>query len=212
VSQKFHKQTQLIAGPVGDLETILEAPENAYGLAVVCHPHPLYQGTMTNKVVHTLARAWIGIGCAAVRFNFRGVGQSAGEYAAGEGETQDALAVIRWAREQQPAGPLFLGGFSFGGMIAYRAAQQVSPAALVTVAPAVDRLSAAGEPPQCPWLVVHGDADELVPIEGVMAWLNELESGPELAVIAEAEHFFHGRLIELRGLVADFAAPFRSNS
>jgi len=212
VSQQFHKQTQLIAGPAGDLETILEVPENAFGLVVVCHPHPLHEGTMTNKVVHTLARAWVSIGCAAVRFNFRGVGNSVGDYDAGEGETQDALAVIRWARDQQPAGPLFLAGFSFGGMIAYRAAQQIPPAALVTVAPAVDRLSAAGEQPQCPWLLIHGDADELVPIEGVMAWLNALEPGPELAVIVDAEHFFHGRLIELRGLVADFAAPFCLNS
>ncbi len=211
MTAKFHKVTRLIPGPVGDLEVILEAPAEPRGLAVICHPHPLYQGTMLNKVVHTLARAWIGLGCAAVRFNFRGVGQSGGQYDEGDGETQDALAVLQWARQQQPTGPWFLGGFSFGAMIAYRAAQQIQPTGLVTVAPAVDRLGAAGPQPQCPWLVVHGDADELVPIEGVMTWLNELEPGPELAVLADAEHFFHGRLVELRSLVTDFAKPFFPN-
>ena len=212
MTSAFRKDTELISGPVGDLEAVLEAPERPWGLAVICHPHPLYQGAMTNKVVHTLARAWVGTGCAAVRFNFRGVGKSAGAYDGGDGETEDALAAVYWGRSQVPQGPLFLGGFSFGGMIAYRLAQSQDAAALVTVAPAVDRLKAVGDQPRCPWLIIQGDADELVPIESVMSWLNELEPGPELAVLPDAEHFFHGRLIELRGLVAEYIEAFRPST
>ena len=200
----------MVGGTAGDLEVVLEMPDEPVGLAVICHPHPLYEGSLNNKVVHTLARAWVGLGCAAVRFNFRGVGKSAGQYDDGEGETLDALTVIEWARRQQVAGPFFLGGFSFGGMIAYRAAQQIKPTALVLVAPAVGRIPTAGAQPACPWLIVQGDEDELVPIDAVLAWLDELDHPPQLAVLESAKHFFHGRLIELRGLVSAFAAPFVS--
>lgn len=207
MSGRIIHRAAMVAGPAGDLEVVVETPEAPVGLAVICHPHPLHQGTMNNKVVHTLARAWISLDCVAVRFNFRGVGKSAGKYDEGQGETLDAMAVIQWARAQQPDGPLFLSGFSFGAMIAYAAAQQTGPAALVTVAPAVDRISAAGDVPRCPWLIVHGDQDELVPIESVLAWREVLDPPPRLAVLEGAEHFFHGRLIELRNLVAEFGKP-----
>jgi len=207
MSQRIKRRTAMVGGAAGDLEVVLEMPDEPVGVAVVCHPHPLYQGTMNNKVVHTLARTWISLDCVAVRFNFRGVGKSAGQYDNGEGETLDALAVIEWAQRQQPVGPLFLSGFSFGAMIAYRAAQQTKPVALVTVAPAVDRIRAAGDQPQCPWLIVHGDKDELVPIETMLRWLDELNTVPQLAVLESAEHFFHGRLLELRDVVSDFAEP-----
>ena len=207
MSSRIRRTAAMIPGPAGDIEVVLEMPDDPIGVAVVCHPHPLYDGTMNNKVVHTLARAWIALGCMAVRFNFRGVGRSAGSYHEGEGERLDALAVVDWARAQQPEGPLLLSGFSFGAMIAYRVAQQIQADGLVTVAPAVDRIQATGTQPQCPWLVVHGDKDELVPIEHVLTWLEGLTPKPRLAVLASAEHFFHGRLIELRGLVSDFAAP-----
>lgn len=207
MSRRIERRTAMIAGPAGDIEAVLETPDEPVGVAVVCHPHPLYQGTMNNKVVHTLARAWISLGCVAVRFNFRGVGKSGGQYDHGEGERLDALAVFEWARRQQPSGPLLLSGFSFGAMVAYRVAQQTKPAALVTVAPAVERIPPLEPPPACPWLVVHGDQDELVPIETVRAWLETLKPSPELAVLESTEHFFHGRLIQLREVVTAFAEP-----
>ncbi|MEE8307551.1 MAG: alpha/beta family hydrolase [Gammaproteobacteria bacterium] len=210
MSERIHRRSAMVAGPAGDLQVVLETLDQPVGVAVICHPHPLYQGTMNNKVVHTLARVWIRLGCAAIRFNFRGVGKSAGEYDAGQGEGLDALAIIEWARRQQ-SGPLFLCGFSFGAMIAYGAAQQVQLAGLVTVAPAVDRIRAAGPSPECPWLIVHGDQDELVPIETVTGWLATLDRVPQLAVLESAEHFFHGRLIELRDVVSQFAEPLLSN-
>ena len=149
-----------IAGPAGDLEALLEIPAGADGtrVAVVCHPHPVYGGTMTNKVVHILAKAFGERGVPAVRFNFRGVGASAGAYDEGEGETQDALAVMDWALQRLPGAALWAAGFSFGGAIAVRAAVARDAKRLVTVAPAVHRFAVDGaQLPRCPWLLVQGD-------------------------------------------------------
>ena len=203
---KLHRESISVNGPVGKLECILESPGDAppLGAAVCCHPHPLYGGTLTNKVTHTLARAFLAVGFAALRFNFRGVGASQGEYSNGVGETEDAGAALSWMRDRYPAVPLFLAGFSFGGAVALGAAEGEDLAALVTVAPAVGRIAVPHGTPECPWLVIQGSADELVPLDDTIHWLNGLEPGPELAVINEADHFFHGRLIELRDLVVDF--------
>ena len=206
-SQPAQAQPILIPGPAGSLESLLEMPRDAAprGSVVVCHPHPLHGGSMQNKVVYTLARAFSSLGFAALRFNFRGTGNSAGEYDNGNGELDDALAVLAWQRQASPQGPLWLAGFSFGAAIAIRAAIVEAVDGLVTVAPAVSRFAAGLEhQPQCPWLIVQGDADELVPVDETISWLNELQPGPELAVMSGAEHFFHGRLVELRSLVSDF--------
>ncbi|HJY37507.1 MAG TPA: alpha/beta fold hydrolase, partial [Steroidobacteraceae bacterium] len=154
-----------IAGPAGDLEALLEIPAGADGarVAVICHPHPVYGGTMTNKVVHMLAKAFYERGVPALRFNFRGVGASAGRYDEGEGETLDALAAIDWALQRWPGATLWAAGFSFGGAIAVRAAIARDAQRLVTVAPAVHRFAVSGaELPRCPWLLIQGDRDELV--------------------------------------------------
>ncbi|MGH8223564.1 MAG: alpha/beta hydrolase, partial [Woeseiaceae bacterium] len=144
---------------------------------------------------------------AALRFNFRGVGQSAGGYGAGEGELEDALAASAWLRERMPALPLWLGGFSFGAAIAIRAACVLRPAGLVSVAPAVARFGGKlDEQPRCPWLIVQGDRDELVDVQDTIDWVNSLAPGPELRIFADAEHFFHGRLVELRKAVERFVA------
>ena len=203
---KLRRESISVAGPMGQLESILESPADAppLGGAVCCHPHPLYGGTLTNKVTHTLARAFLAVGFAALRFNFRGVGASQGEYSDGIGETQDAGAALSWMRDRYPAFPIFLAGFSFGGAVALGAAAGEDLAALVTVAPAVGRVAVPDGTPKCPWLVIQGSADELVPLDDTIHWLNGLEPGPELAVLNEADHFFHGRLIELRELVVDF--------
>ncbi|MDJ0908464.1 MAG: alpha/beta hydrolase [Woeseiaceae bacterium] len=196
-------------GPAGRLEAILEMPDDVplSGLAVVLHPHPQHGGTMHNKVAHTLSRAFVRRNHAALRFNFRGTEASEGEYDAGNGELEDALAAIDWLMERQPGLPLWLGGFSFGAAIAIRAAISARVDGLVTIAPAVSRFAnGLDTQPDCPWLVVQGDEDELVEVDETIDWVNGLEPGPELLVFEGAEHFFHGRLVELRDAIDDFVA------
>lgn len=200
-----------IPGPAGPLEAILEDPGAGTGeppaLAVVCHPHPLHEGTMRNKVVHTVARAANRLGAPALRFNFRGVGMSAGAWDEGRGETDDALAVIAWARARWPGAPLWLAGFSFGAFVALHATAVARPAALVTVAPPVGRFAVGDTPePACPWLVVQGEADELVDYRAVVEWTGARLAPPQLALLPATSHFFHGRLAELQQAVQDFLA------
>jgi alpha/beta superfamily hydrolase len=196
-----------IEGPAGALEAQLTEPQPVprAGFAVICHPHPLYGGSMQNKVVHTLGRACQEYGMATLRFNFRGVGASAGSYDEGRGELDDALAVIAWGRKRWPQTPLTLAGFSFGAMVALGAAARCAPARLITVAPALGRPQFGSVPrPACPWLIVQGDADELVDIREVRALAARFEPPPRLVVMQGGEHFFHGRLTELRDQVLGF--------
>ena len=195
-----------VAGPVGALEVIAETPAAApLGAAVICHPHPLYEGSMHNKVVHTLSRAFKRAGCVAVRFNFRGVEHSEGAFADGLGELEDALAICRWTLKEWPGAPLALAGFSFGAAVSLAAAVHERPFALVTVAPPVGRLfDHEIEIPTCPWLIVQGDADELVDCDRVLEWVNQMQPGPQVSVLNGVDHFFHGRLVELRDIVTDF--------
>jgi uncharacterized protein len=204
-------ETVTIAGPAGDLEAIVEVPASAAGaqrVVVLCHPHPSYGGTMTNKVVHMLARAFNEFGVPSVRFNFRGVGASAGSYDEGIGETQDAIAVLDWAAQRWPGAKLWGGGFSFGGAIAIRAATARDVRRLVTVAPAIDRV-AVDDVPSCPWLIVQGDSDELVAAEKIQRWAQGLPTPPQLALVRGVDHFFHGRLNELRCIVLEWLAGQR---
>ena len=197
-----------IAGPAGNIEAVLDTPRDADGtrVAVVCHPHPLYGGTMTNKVVHTLAKAFSELGLPALRFNYRGVGASAGSYGEGNGETDDAIAVIDWARQRWPQARLWLGGFSFGGPVAIRASAQREADRIVTVAPAIQKVAVTGvKLPQCPWLLVQGDNDELVDAREVQQWVQTLGRPPQLALLPGVDHFFHGRLHDLREAVLTWA-------
>jgi len=171
-------------------------------VAVVCHPHPLQGGAMTNKVAYILARAFNDLGAVSLRFNFRGVGKSAGSFDQGVGETADALAALDWLGARHPELPLWLGGFSFGAYVALRAQGERPIERLATVAPAVERFDRnAVHEPHCPWLLVQGDADEVVPPETVLAWARGLARPPRIVVLAGAGHFFHGRLNELREAV-----------
>ncbi len=201
-----HPQRLSIAGPAGALEALLEEPDEyaraAFG--VVCHPHPLHGGTLDNKVVHTLARALHDLGMPTLRFNFRGVGASEGAYADGIGETDDALAAVAWGRTRWPAAEPWLLGFSFGAAVAIRAAVDAGAGRLVTVAPAVDRVATARALPACPWLLILGDADEVIDAGAVLDWAHGLTPAPEARVLRGAGHFFHGRLPELREAVVEF--------
>ena len=198
-------RTLSIPGPAGTLEALLDEPTTASSpeaVAVVCHPHPLYGGTLTNKVVYSLAKAFNEAGAAAVRFNYRGVGASAGTYDEGNGETADAQAVLDWAAQRWPGAKLYLGGFSFGGAVAIRAAATRNVERLVTIAPAIRRVSVdTVSLPQCPWLIVQGDRDELVDPRDIQQWAQDLPESPSLVVLEGVEHFFHGRLNDLRQTV-----------
>ena len=197
-----------IEGPVGTLEAAIDASaEPAVATAVVCHPHPQQKGTMTNKVVTTVSRAFAELRADAVRFNFRGVGKSAGTYAGGVGERDDALAVVDWCRDRWPDRPLYLGGFSFGAAVAAFIAARVAPAGLVTVAPPLDRLRAGFVAPTCPWLLVHGEADDVVPPGPVLEWAAALPSPPKIVLLPGVGHFFHGSLTALNEAVKRAFGP-----
>jgi alpha/beta superfamily hydrolase len=145
------------------------------------------------------------LGAPTVRFNFRGVGGSAGTHDAGRGELEDAVAVVAWARARFNCDSLWLAGFSFGSAVALQAAPVVRPLALVTIAPPVGRILALETAhPGCPWLVVQGDQDELVDFATVRSWIARFAEPPELVVLAGAEHFFHGRLGQLRSAVVRY--------
>jgi len=202
-----------IEGPAGALEAVLEDP--AAGVAprafmVVCHPHPQHGGTMTNKVVTTLARTAHAMGVPSLRFNYRGVGASAGSFDDGRGEIEDALAAVAFGRQRWPDAQLWLAGFSFGGVVALRASTtrgvgQV--AKLVTVAPALGRNFGSLREvsvPNCPWLIVQGDNDEVIDGELVIDWAEQLEPATQLVVLPDTGHYFHGKLLLLQESVAPF--------
>ena len=196
-----------IPGPAGVLEGKVDcaASGELQGFAVICHPHPLYGGTMHNKVVHTLAKSFAENHYTAVRFNFRGVGGSAGSYAEGVGEVDDAMAVVDWILKQQADRPVILAGFSFGSFVALQAAAKTQAKALITVAPPVrmfdfDNLQGV----ECPWLLIQGDQDEVVEINSVINWVRTLQRPPQLEIVNDSSHFFHGKLIELRSICAEF--------
>jgi len=190
-----------IAGPAGLLSVAVDTTTDvpARGLAVLCHPHPLQGGTMDNKVVTTLSRALMQRGWRTVRFNYRGVGASEGVWDEGRGETDDALAVI--AAHRVAGEPLVLGGFSFGGFIAANAATKL-PAdeqarSLVLVAPATGNFPVPAVPADT--LVIHGEADDVVPLSATLAWARP--QALPVVVVPGAGHFFHGQLVLLKSLV-----------
>ncbi len=200
-----------IEGQAGALEAIIEGPGiEGPSYALVCHPHPLFGGTMDNKVVTTAARALQATGMPTIRFNFRGVGASAGIFDQGIGELDDAEAVAGWAERRWPGRSLVVAGFSFGAYVALRLAQRRSaqaqaqaPRHLITIAPAIQPFDGMEAVPRCPWLVVQGDADEVVDPAAVTEWVNSLDPKPRLVVLPGVGHFFHGRLHDLRDAVID---------
>ena len=196
-----------IAGPAGAIECAIDEPAaSPRGVVVLCHPHPQFGGTMDNKVVQTLARAFLQLGYRAVRFNFRGVGGSVGAWDEGRGEIDDALAVIAAQRAAAPGLPLALGGFSFGGYVAAQAAARLAddplrPAPverLVLVGPATSRftLPATVAPDT---VVIHGEADDVVPLAATLDWARP--QGLPVIVLPGVGHFFHGQLTRLKDQV-----------
>jgi alpha/beta superfamily hydrolase len=188
-----------VTGTAGELEGLVHVPDDIpCGIAVVAHPLPTMGGTMENKVAVMLAKTFAEMGCVALRFNFRGVGASEGEFTGGDGETEDLIAVARYAQEQFGEElPLLLSGFSFGGYVAARAAQQLQPQHLVLAAPAVGRFAMPAVSPDT--LVIHGEHDDVVPLADALDWARPQHL--PIVVLPQAEHFFHGRLTQLRDIV-----------
>jgi uncharacterized protein len=205
-----------IPGAAGAIELAITLPASAPRVcAVVAHPHPLFGGTMTNKVVTTLARSLNDLGYVVARFNFRGVGASEGVHDEGRGETADCVAVIEHLQAQHSQLPMALAGFSFGGAVALAAAQQRIAAGhsvsnLLLVAPAFSRISKwAPEQTHAPPVgtrvaVIHGDVDDVVPLSSSLDWAREFDQG--IVVVPGAEHFFHQRLHHIKRFVHDHAA------
>lgn len=195
----------LLPGAAGAIELACALPEADVaraGVAIIAHPHPLQGGTMHNKVVTILERALLELGLATVRFNFRGIGLSEGVHDDGIGETDDLVAIAAWLREVRPGDTRWLAGFSFGSYVTLRAAARVHPAQLILVAPPVGRWDFSDiAAPACPWLIVQGEEDEVVDPKAVFAWAATLQPPPQLVRMPETGHFFHRRLMDLRGAV-----------
>lgn len=202
----FPEQNQelLIPGPDGQLQVLVEYPETTpVGIGIICHPHPLHGGSMTNKVVHTIARAWQFMGMITVRFNFRGIGKSEGIYADAIGEQDDLKAVWNWVEETHTHSKIWLAGFSFGSFVAASVASQRTPDKLLMVAPPVHHFPFSDLPQfQCDALVIQGDADEIVPADEVIEWYNS-RSDVALEEMPDTSHFFHGKLVGLRTLIQE---------
>ena len=195
-----------VSGQAGQLEVALTVPEHVDKryIALLGHPHSLQGGTMNNKVVTTLVRAFKELNIASLRFNFRGVGQSTGVYDAGIGESEDMLLLARLCQQERPDVELFFAGFSFGSYVAYRAAAQCQHSLLITVAPPVHHYDYTEfVPAPAPWVVLQGDDDEVVPLQLVLDFVAQTSPALPLLRFAETSHFFHGKLIELKSHLVD---------
>ena len=187
-----------IPGAAGNIEGVAHLPDAApRAIAVVAHPLSTMGGTMDNKVVTTLAKTFVELGFVALRFNFRSVDGSEGEFDEGNGEVEDVLAVAHYARHEYGDLPLILSGFSFGGYVQACAAQQLHPHRMVLVAPAVGRFAMPPVPSNT--LLIHGDLDQVVPLSDVLFWGRSQQL--PIVVLPGAEHFFHGRLSQIRQIV-----------
>ena len=207
-------ESVILPGPDGAIEALVDAPESVRGIALVCHPHPLFHGANTNKITHTLARSFRELGYAAVRPNFRGVGKSEGRHEHGDAETDDMLAVIDWAQSRWGRLTVGLGGFSFGAFVQTRVAQRLAaggapPGRIVLVGTATGAVAGARsyttEPVPKDTLVIHGAEDENVPLANVFEWAKPQEL--PVIVVPGADHFFHGKLHLIRDIIGRNWAP-----
>ncbi len=212
MSRPLPTESALLRGAAGAIDVLIDAPATVRGIALICHPHPLYGGANTNKVAHTLARSFRDLGYVAIRPNFRGVGKSEGEHDHGEGETDDMLSVLTWAQSRWGGMPLALGGFSFGGFVQIRIANRLGegiapPRQLILVGTATGTASDGARhydtpplPKTIPTLVIHGENDETVALENVFEWARPQDL--PVTVVPGADHFFHGKLHVIREIIA----------
>jgi alpha/beta superfamily hydrolase len=197
-------------GPSGRLEGRYQpAQDKNAPIAMILHPHPKFGGTMSNQIVYDLFYMFRNRGFTTFRFNFRGVGRSQGAFDHGHGELSDAAAALDWVQSLHPdSRGCWIAGFSFGSYIVARAAKNLQLGQLITIAPPVDRYKFSQlRRPNCPWLVVQGDEDEVVALEDVTCWIKDVDPPPEFVVMEQAGHFFHRRLMDLRGLLKNGVRP-----
>jgi alpha/beta superfamily hydrolase len=196
-------ERHVIEGPVGPLEVVLNVPEGPRGIALIAHPHPQQGGTLDNKVVQTLAKTFFALDYIAVRFNFRGVGESVGTFDEGHGETDDALAALLFAQSSYPlASRPVLAGFSFGSFVQTRLARRIEAERLVLVGPAVKRFPLETVPADT--VVIHGEQDDVVLLSDVFEWARPQHL--PIIVFPGTGHFFHGRLLLLQQVVTSLWA------
>lgn len=214
MSRPLPTQSVLLRGPDGAIDALIDTPETARGIALVCHPHPLFGGANTNKIAHTLARTLRELGYAVIRPNFRGVGKSEGLHDHGTAETEDMLSVLAWAQSRWGSLPLALGGFSFGAFVQTRVAERlaggVTPVQrMVLVGTATGEVSGARSYTTAPvpkdTLVIHGEQDETVVLANVLEWARPQDL--PVVVVPGADHFFHGKLHLIRDIIARNWAP-----
>ena len=196
---KKNETKEFLIGPAGKLELLLTQPETPDFLitAIICHPHPLFGGTLHNKIVTTLASFFHKKGVHTIRFNFRGVGLSEGVYDEGKGEQQDLIAIMNEIKCKRPTHAIWLAGFSFGGFVAASVATRIPVAKLITVAPAISFFPAQLQVTS-PWIIIQGEEDEVVSPAAVYHWVEHAFPKPILIRIPHTGHFFHGKLLELK--------------
>ena len=203
-----------LPGPAGTLELVIDVPEGEVTplplTVVLCHPLSTEGGSMHNKVVTMAARSLRELGATTVRFNFRGAGASRGTFDSGDGELDDLRTVVAWERAARPGHALWLGGFSFGAYVSIRASAELQPSLLLSIAPPAGRWDFARIPaPTMPWLVIQGEADEIVDPQAVDAWLAKLNPPQlELVRMPDTSHFFHRKLMDLRGAIKQGVRPY----
>lgn len=194
--------TTFITGKAGSIEVLITLPEqlnDSTPMTVISHPHPLYGGSMTNKVVHILAKAFSELNAITVRFNFRGVGQSEGKYDEGIGEAEDLQEIVDQLRLWRSQSPIWLAGFSFGAYVTTRAQAEIKAEKLLLVAPPVSMYPFNElDEITIPWVVIQGGQDEVIDAKAVKHWVSQRSNSPELIWMEEAGHFFHGKLIEVK--------------
>lgn len=208
----MHEQDLIIRGPAGDLEALLTRPdgwEEQDPIAICCHPHPLHGGTMHNKVVYILAKSYHELGTASLRFNFRGVGRSEGEFDNGLGEQADVLAVAAWLQQHYPHAPLWLSGFSFGAVVSLLTHSRIKPLRLLLAAPALELYPQAQQlqVQTEDWILVQGGQDELVSPRAISDWLRQQQNKPRLIWLEQSGHMFHGFLNQIQEQVLRIWAP-----
>ena len=209
------KESYLILnGDSGNIE-LLACPKNqklleaskTNAIAIICHPHPLHGGTMNNKVVFTLHKAFFDSGYATVRFNFRGVGRTEGVHDNGIGEANDLQTVINWVKSTNPNCEIVLAGFSFGAFISFKTSKTIDCKGLVTVAPVIHHQDYNKYLPlSCPWLAVGAELDDIIPAQQLADWITENTSEVNFIEISGCDHFFHGKLPELKSAVIAWLA------
>ena len=198
--------TLTLPGPAGGLEVAVDLPDDDVAalplVAIICHPLPTEGGTMHNKVVTMAGRSLRELGATTVRFNCRGTGASDGEFDEGRGEVEDLRAVAAWVRAQRSGQRLWLAGFSFGAFVSLAASADIEPGMLISIAPPAGRWDFDSiQLPSFPWLVIQGEEDEIVDPQAVYDWLDRADAQAELVRIPDSGHFFHRKLMDLRGAI-----------